>query len=230
IDKYFGSTLTLTSLLSPAFNHTLLHPTNRFGGSSASEGRAAYTSAISPPARDPVFFTVKLTVVSFPAVTFNPEYAKVVYDSPYPNGNRTAFFSASYHLYPTFNPSSYFTLNVGFASPVFITAASPVCPGPGFTKCGCGKSTSFWGNVIGSFALGFTSPLKMFTTASAPLLPPYHASKTAPTLSSHGMVTAVPVSSTTIVFGFAAATCSINSSCFTGSDKFGRSIPSLSHW
>src|SRR5580700_1716761 len=229
MDKYFGSTLTLTSLLSPAFNHTLLHPTNRFGGSPASEGSAAYTSAISPPVRDPVFFTVKLRAVSFPAVTFNPEYAKVVYESPYPNGNRTAFFSVSYHLYPTCNPSSYFTLNVGFASPVFITAASPVCPGPGWVSFGCGNSASLFGKVIGNFALGFASPFKMSTTASAPLLPPYHASKTAPTLSSHGMVTAVPVSSTTIVFGFAAATASINSSCFTGSDKFGRSIPSLSH-
>src|SRR5580700_9458887 len=106
MDKYFGSTLTLTSLLSPAFNHTLLHPTNRFGGSPASAGSAAYTSAISPPARLPVFLTVKATPVSFPAETFSPEYANVVYDSPYPNGNRTAFFSASYHLYPTFSPSS----------------------------------------------------------------------------------------------------------------------------
>src|SRR5260370_2265239 len=100
--------LTFTSLLSPAFSHTLLHPTRRFGGSLALAGSAAYTSAISAPSRFPVFFTVKLTTVSLPVVTFNPEYANVVYDRPYPNQNPTTFFSPPYHLYPPFNPSSYF--------------------------------------------------------------------------------------------------------------------------
>ncbi len=59
---------------------------------------------------------------------------------------------------------------------------------------------------MGSLAVGLTSPKKMLATASAPLLPAYQASSTAHTLSSQGMVTAVPVSSTTIVCGLAAAT------------------------
>src|SRR5579885_2236567 len=58
---------------------------------------------------------------------------------------------------------------------------------------------------MGNLALGFTSPKRMLATASAPLLPAYHASRTALTLSSQGMETAEPLSSTTTVFGFAAA-------------------------
>ena len=59
---------------------------------------------------------------------------------------------------------------------------------------------------MGSLALGFTSPKKTLATASAPLLPAYQASTTPLTWSSQGIVTAVPVSSTTMVCGFAAAT------------------------
>src|SRR4051794_2475159 len=40
------------------------------------------------------------------------------------------------------------------------------------------------------------------------------------------METGLPVSSTTIVCGFAAATCAINSSCPDGSDRLGESCPS----
>ena len=82
---------------------------------------------------------------------------------------------------------------------------------------------------MGSLALGFTSPNRILATASAPLLPPYQASSTALTWSIHGMVTAVPVSSTTMVRGFAAATCSISASWLSGSDRLGKSIPSLVH-
>ena len=61
---------TLTSLLSPADNITLRHPTSRFGGSPALAGSAAYTCATSAPARLPVFLTVNVT---FPASAFKFE-------------------------------------------------------------------------------------------------------------------------------------------------------------
>ena len=63
----------------------------------------------------------------------------------------------------------------------------------------CGRSLTLSGNVMGSLALGLTSPKRMLATASAPLLPAYQASSTPLTLSIQGMVTAVPVSSTTMV-------------------------------
>src|ERR1700730_12994370 len=83
---------------------------------------------------------------------------------------------------------------------------------------------------MGNLALGFTSPKRMLATASAPLLPAYHASTTPLTLSIHGMVTAVPDSSTTMVRGFAEATWSIIASWLSGNDKLGRSMSSLVHW
>src|SRR6202166_5272283 len=102
--------------------------------------------------------------------------------------------------------------------------------GDGITSRGCGKSASLRGKVIGNLPLGFTSPNRMLATASAPLLPAYHASSTPLTLSIHGMVTAVPDSITTIVRGFAEATWSIIASWLSGNDKFGRSMSSLVHW
>src|SRR6201999_928925 len=88
---------------------------------------------------------------------------------------------------------------------------------------------SLRGNVMGSLALGFTLPKRTLATASSPLLQAYQASRTQPTLSIHGMRTAVPVSSTTTVRGLAAATCSINASWFSGRERLGRSVPSLIH-
>ena len=41
IDRYLGSIVTLTSLLSPGFSFTRLHPTSRFGGSPAAAGSPA---------------------------------------------------------------------------------------------------------------------------------------------------------------------------------------------
>ena len=83
---------------------------------------------------------------------------------------------------------------------------------------------------MGSLALGLTSPKRMLATASAPLLPAYQASRMAETLSTQGMVTAVPVSSTTMVWGLAAATASMRASWWSGSESLGRSMPSLVHW
>src|ERR1700730_16778936 len=83
---------------------------------------------------------------------------------------------------------------------------------------------------MGNLAPGFTSPKRMLATASAPLLPAYHASSTPLTLSIHGIFTAVPDSITTMVRGFAEATWSIIASWLSGNDKFGRSKSSLVHW
>ena len=80
---------------------------------------------------------------------------------------------------------------------------------------------------MGSLALGFTLPKRTLATASAPLLPAYQASITPATLSIHGIMTAVPVSSTTMVRGLASATCSMSASWLSGSERLGRSVPSL---
>src|SRR6266496_4362616 len=55
MERYHGSISMVTSLLSPGSSLTLPHPTKRFGGSVALAGKTAYTSAISAPARVPVF-------------------------------------------------------------------------------------------------------------------------------------------------------------------------------
>src|SRR5580765_173106 len=74
IERYFGSTSTTTSLLSPPLSLILLQPTRRFGGSAAAAGSEAYTSATSAPARLPVFVTVNVTRGVLPGVTFRFEY------------------------------------------------------------------------------------------------------------------------------------------------------------
>ena len=68
------------------------------------------------------------------------------------------------------------------------------------------------GKVTGRWPDGFTSPNSTRAIACPPRWPGYQASSTAPTLSSHGIVTAPPVSSTTTVFGFAAASAAISAS------------------
>ena len=50
-------------------------PGSGLGGSPAASGKEVYTCAISVPARLPVFFTEKETVISSPFFTFSPEYA-----------------------------------------------------------------------------------------------------------------------------------------------------------
>ena len=82
---------------------------------------------------------------------------------------------------------------------------------PGFSKfmpgtCGCGRSASLLAKVTGSFPHGFASPKRRFASASAPRMPGNQISMTPLTCSLHGMATGPPVSSTTIVRGFAAAT------------------------
>ncbi len=69
----------LTVLLSPAASSTFCQPISLLGGSPVLAGSVAYTSAISLPARLPVFFTLKDTVTLWPAAAAcSPEYANVV--------------------------------------------------------------------------------------------------------------------------------------------------------
>ena len=94
----------------------------------------------------------------------------------------------------------------------------------------CGRSFSESGKVLGSLPLGFTEPKRILPTASAPALPPNQASRIAAGASTQGIVTGLPVSSTTMVWGLAFATAAISSSCWCGSEREGRSFASLSHW
>src|SRR5512137_1421155 len=92
---------------------------------------------------------------------------------------------------------------------------------------GWGRSASDRANVAGSLADGLTSPNRMFASASAPLMPGYQISMAAPTLSIHGIAAGPPVSSTTIVRGFAAATALTSSFCVPDKLSDGRSRPSV---
>src|SRR5208337_871281 len=70
----------------------------------------------------------------------------------------------------------------------------------------------------------------MLAMASAPRIPGYQASSTALTLSIQGMVTGPPVSKTTMVCGFAAATAFTSWSWLSGSERLSVSRPSLMGW
>ena len=79
MERYSGSIVMLTVLLSPAARSTFCQPISLLGGSLVLAGSDAYTSAISFPARLPPFFTLNDTVTLWPAaVARSPEYAKVV--------------------------------------------------------------------------------------------------------------------------------------------------------
>jgi len=98
---------------------------------------------------------------------------------------------------------------------------------PGYCAGVCsGASASDAGNVIGSRPEKFTSPYSNWASAVPCWSPGYHASMTPLTWLNHGIVTAVPVSSTTIVFGLAAATAEISASPLPSSDNAVRSAPS----
>src|SRR5215469_10576769 len=70
----------------------------------------------------------------------------------------------------------------------------------------------------------------IFAIALAPAIPGYQLSKIASTLSAQGMVTAPPVSNTTIVFGLALATALTSASWSSGGDSVRASRPSLVGW
>jgi hypothetical protein len=83
-------------------------------------------------------------------------------------------------------------------------------PRPG--RSGRGVWVRSAGKVTGSRPDGFTAPVRISAMAWPPAWPGYHASTIARTRSRQGIITGLPVSSTTIVLGFAAATASITAS------------------
>src|SRR5690242_10474840 len=124
-------------------------------------------------------------------------------------------FWLSYHLYPTFRPSLYETCRM------------PPLTTPGYwAAVDVGVSASERGNVIGSLPVKFTSPYSSRASAVPCCWPGYHASTTAFTSPSHGIVTALPDSRTTTVFGLAAATAAMSASPLPSRDKLGRSANS----
>ena len=101
--------------------------------------------------------------------------------------------------------------------------------GGGRTSFGCGRSASLFGNVRANFPVGLTDPVRIFAKASAPRIPGYHASTTPATLASQGIVAGLPVSSTTMVLGFAAATVSMSLLWSAERSRVGTSMASDSH-
>ena len=103
--------------------------------------------------------------------------------------------------------------------------SSPPCP----TACrgrggrAAGSARGRRGSVIGSRPDGLTAPVSTSAIACPPAWPGYQAATIARTSSRHGIATGLPVSSTTTVFGLAAATASITASWPHGSDRSGLS-------
>src|ERR1700738_3970980 len=84
------------------------------------------------------------------------------------------------------------------------------------------------GKVTGSLPLGLTLPLRRSTSAGPAVSPGYQVSSTAWTELIHGMRTAEPVSSTTMVRGLAAATAATRASWLPGRARLVRSWRSAS--
>src|ERR1700683_5685232 len=96
-------------------------------------------------------------------------------------------------------------------------------PRPG--SSGRGVEARSTGKVIGNRPDGLTRPAMISAMATAPAWPGYQACKMAFTESRQGMATGLPVSSTTTVFGLAAATAAISASCPHGRDRSGLRQP-----
>src|SRR4051794_11549599 len=90
-----------------------------------------------------------------------------------------------------------------------------------------GPWASVAGNVAGRRPDGLTSPNSSAAIASPFCWPGYQASKIPATLLRQGVSVGPPVSSTTTVFGLAAATAWISASWSPGSASVGRSAPSV---
>src|SRR6266699_2110805 len=82
------------------------------------------------------------------------------------------------------------------------------------------------GKVTGRCPPGSVWPNRTLASDVPLLWPGYQASSTAAAWGSHGIATGAPASITTIVFGFAAATASMSSSCADGRLSDGRSAAS----
>ena len=89
-----------------------------------------------------------------------------------------------------------------------------------------GTSDSEVGKVTVRWPDGSAVPNSRFAIAVPSSWPGYQASRTPLTDDSHGMTTAEPVLSTTIVFGLAAATAEISASCVLPRSMLVRSLPS----
>ena len=94
----------------PGASITRWKPSSWRAGSPVEAGSPRYSCATSAPARVPVFLTVAVTVSSVlpwppsgpevvfwtcAAESFRPEYLKLVYERPNPNGNSGVTFSVS---------------------------------------------------------------------------------------------------------------------------------------
>src|SRR5579863_9539130 len=82
------------------------------------------------------------------------------------------------------------------------------------------------GKVTGRWPLGSVWPNRTAASAVPLLSPGYQASTTEATWFSHGMATGAPASTTTTVFGLAAATAEISSFCADGRFRPTRSAAS----
>src|SRR5277367_1639211 len=82
------------------------------------------------------------------------------------------------------------------------------------------------GKVTGRWPDGLVLPNRTDAIAAPSSWPGYQASSTPATEDSHGIVTAEPVFSTTIVCGFAAATAEISESSALPRSMLVRSLPS----
>ena len=96
-----------------------------------------------------------------------------------------------------------------------------------------GVSPSLRGKVAGRRPLGSASPKSTLASAGPARDPGYHASSSPASLPRHGVSTGPPVSSTTMVFPFAAATFAMSASwspCASGHSSVRqlRSAPSVS--
>jgi hypothetical protein len=89
-----------------------------------------------------------------------------------------------------------------------------------------GVADSLTGNVTGSLPEGSTDPKSTAATAFPSSSPGYQASRTAGTWLSHGMRTGLPLFTTTIVRGFAAATADTSASWSPERDRLDWSAPS----
>src|SRR3954447_15185121 len=101
---------------------------------------------------------------------------------------------------------------------------------PGHCAAVCaGTSPSEAGNVTGSLPDGLTSPNSSEAMAVPYSWPGYQLSMIPRTDEAHGMVTAEPLSTTTTVFGLAAATSVTSWFCSAGRLMSARSEPSDSY-
>ena len=93
-----ASRVNVKCFLCPARSSTFWNPASCCGASGTDDdGMPTYSWGISAPVDVPVLVMSPSTVTAkpVPLVTFRLAYANVVYESPYPNGNRGVMSSLS---------------------------------------------------------------------------------------------------------------------------------------